>query len=267
MEMKEADSMGEKSKTGLFSGLLLLCVVLFGLLVAVVLYMLFHLNTQAYQWILIALAAVAACFVLVMAAGLVATVLSMRRKKPLGGAGRFLLRRALSLYPLVLALGRLFGKSSSDIQNSFVDVNNKLVRASTHSVPAKNIVVLAPHCLQRSECAYRVTLDVSNCQGCGKCDISGLRELCLRLGVHLTVVTGGTLARSFIKEHRPQAVVAIACERDLSSGIMDVFPLPSLGVRNMRPEGPCINTRVALAQVEEAILFFMSEPAPDKPDS
>jgi len=255
-----------QSKTGLFSGLLLFCVLLFGLLALAVLYMLLHFNTQAYQWILVALAAVAAGIVLVLAAGLVATAVSVRRKKPLGAAGRFLLRRLLSLYPFVLAIGRVFGKSTSEIQHSFVDVNNSLVRSSEHTVPADSIVVLAPHCLQRSECAYRVTQDIANCRGCGKCDISGLRDLCARLGVHLTVVTGGTLARSFIQEHRPQAVVAIACERDLSSGIMDVFPLPSLGVRNMRPEGPCVNTRVDLARVEEAILFFMNGSSNSSPD-
>jgi hypothetical protein len=50
--------------------------------------------------------------------------------------------------------------------------------------------------------------------------------------------------------------VAVACERDLSSGIIDSYPLPVLGVTNERPFGPCFNTKVDLGQVIEAIEFF-----------
>ena len=40
--------------------------------------------------------------------------------------------------------------------------------------------------------------------------------------------------------------MAIACERDLTSGIQDVYPLPAVGVMNLRPNGPCFNTHVDL---------------------
>ena len=52
------------------------------------------------------------------------------------------------------------------------------------------------------------------------------------------------------------AIIAIACDRDLASGIQDASPLPVLGVLNERPCGPCFNTRVNLQDVEEAINFF-----------
>jgi hypothetical protein len=52
--------------------------------------------------------------------------------------------------------------------------------------------------------------------------------------------------------------VAVACERDLVSGIRDAWPLPVIGLINERPEGPCVNTRVDVAGVarilEEQIL-------------
>lgn len=38
--------------------------------------------------------------------------------------------------------------------------------------------------------------------------------------------------------------MAIACERDLISGMEDVLPLPVLGLLNERPYGPCFNTQV-----------------------
>jgi len=56
-----------------------------------------------------------------------------------------------------------------------------------------------------------------------------------------------------LKTLRPQAVLAIACERDLTSGIQDVFPLPVIGILNQRPFGPCCNTRVDIDRVEKLL--------------
>ena len=47
--------------------------------------------------------------------------------------------------------------------------------------------------------------------------------------------------------------MAIACERDLASGIQDVYPIPSVGVLNLRPNGPCYNTHVDLKEFRQAI--------------
>lgn len=67
------------------------------------------------------------------------------------------------------------------------------------------------------------------------------------------------MARQMVKQARPKAIVAVACERDLTSGIQDVFPLPVLGVLNERPFGPCFNTRVDIDKLEEAILVFLDK--------
>ena len=80
-----------------------------------------------------------------------------------------------------------------------------------------------------------------------------------KYGCKLAVATGGTLARQMVKQARPKAIVAVACERDLTSGIQDVFPLPVLGVLNERPFGPCFNTRVDIDKLEKAILVFMDD--------
>jgi hypothetical protein len=49
----------------------------------------------------------------------------------------------------------------------------------------------------------------------------------------------------------------VACERDLSSGIQDSYPLPVFGVLNSRPQGPCYDTLVDLEKVEEALKTFL----------
>lgn len=243
-----------RNKNSLFTGLLGASVAILGVIVFLILFMLLNIENQVFKWILVALIVVAVAFVVLLAIGVFAMA---KRTRPAGRLGRALMRRVLALYPVAMGIGKLFGIKKDDIKKSFVEINNNMVRSNSNlKVPAENIVVLTPHCLQNTLCPVRVTLDVEACQECGLCDIAQLKKLCKSLGVKLIVVTGGTLARSYIKEQHPKAVVAVACENDLFSGIMDVLPLPAIGVFNERPEGPCKNTKINIEDVEKAILFF-----------
>ena len=88
---------------------------------------------------------------------------------------------------------------------------------------------------------------------CGRCDIKGLVEIGRKYKIDISVATGGTLARKVIVEKRPKLVLAVACERDLTSGIKDCYPLPVIGILNDRPFGPCFNTTVDTAKIDEAL--------------
>jgi hypothetical protein len=104
-----------------------------------------------------------------------------------------------------------------------------------------------------ADCEIKVTGTIDKCVRCGRCDIKGLAELAERHDIHISVATGGTLARKVIVDKRPQLVVAVACERDLTSGIKDCYPLPVIGILNRRPHGPCINTTVDVASIDDAL--------------
>ena len=80
-----------------------------------------------------------------------------------------------------------------------------------------------------------------------------------KYNVHVAIVTGGTLARQAVKKARPKAILAVACERDLTSGIQDVFPLPVIGVLNERPNGPCFNTCADMGKIEAAVRSLIQE--------
>lgn len=157
------------------------------------------------------------------------------------------------LFPLALLTGKLFGIEREKILKSYISVNNYLVKNKNLHLPAGEILILLPHCLQNTDCQFKITIDVNNCKDCGKCKISALKELADKYHVRIRVATGGTLARKWIKEHRPKAVIAVACERDLSSGIQDAGDLPVMGVLNMRPNGPCINTDVDVEEIDRVL--------------
>ena len=160
------------------------------------------------------------------------------------------------LFPIMIVLGKLLGISKEKVQQSFVEVNNLLVKAKCRDSKPQRILLLMPHCLQFNDCAIKITSDAYKCQACGKCKIKDLVMLAKKYDVHLSVATGGTLARRRVAESKPQAIIAVACERDLTSGIQDAYPLPVIGILNDRPFGPCFNTSVDISKVAEALEFL-----------
>ena len=162
------------------------------------------------------------------------------------------------LFPAAVRLARLFGIGRRRLEGSFIATSNLLFARMGVRVPADRLLVVTPHCLQLATCPHKITRDPNNCRRCGGCDIGALVTLSEQMGFHFFVATGGTLARQIVYKTRPKVVLAIACERDLMSGIQDVYPLPAVGVLNIRPNGPCYNTKVDMdevrAQLEKIIL-------------
>jgi uncharacterized protein len=166
------------------------------------------------------------------------------------------------LFPLLVGVGRCFGISKQDIRRSFVAINNRLVLAEAKKVKPHELLILLPHCLQNHECRLRITHNIENCKKCGKCKIKDLVTLSETYHVPIAVATGGTLARKIVVEKRPKVIIAVACERDLSSGIQDSYPIPVFGIFNRRPFGPCFDTDVDMALVEKGVQTFLEPVEP-----
>ncbi|MFO7987818.1 MAG: DUF116 domain-containing protein [Desulfatiglandaceae bacterium] len=161
------------------------------------------------------------------------------------------------LSPLLVVVGRCFGIGKSEIRRSFIAINNELVLAEADTVKPEELLILLPHCLQYHECTVRITANVHNCKRCGKCKIKDLTMLAEAYQIPIAVATGGTLARRIVVERRPKLIIAVACERDLTSGIQDSYPIPVFGIFNRRPFGPCFDTDVDLRLVEKGITTFL----------
>ena len=162
------------------------------------------------------------------------------------------------LFPINLFLGKLFGLSRDQVRQSFVQVNNSLFRATKKRIRSDRLLILLPHCLQSFDCPHKIIADYQNCRRCGSCPIGEIIEMKERLRVDISIATGGTLARKVMVDKRPTVIVAVACERDLCSGIQDAYPIPVYGILNDRPQGPCLNTRVDLSRLDRAIGYVLN---------
>ncbi len=130
-----------------------------------------------------------------------------------------------------------------------------------HPEPGRTLILL-PHCLQAHECTHRLTFDLDACTRCGKCTIGGLLDLRDRFGIRMSVASGGTTARKIVERVNPSLILAVACPRDLSHGMLDVYPIPTMGQLNEWRHGECMDTWVDLEQLEKTLQeLFAAAPA------
>ncbi len=243
-----------------FLGLLALTVLLFTLLLGLLWYVPYVGLHNLHPWLPLILGVLfaLAALVVVTAVGILGLTVVLGRDLPFSRTLRGILIKLL--LPLMSGVGQLLGISKDQVRRSFIEINNQLVLAQRPRATADKLLLLMPHCLQFHDCQFRITGNVMHCKRCGKCPIKGLAEISERYGVGLAVATGGTLARRIVVERRPRLIIAVACERDLASGIQDSYPLPVFGITNNRPHGPCFDTQVDLARVEEALNTFLASP-------
>ncbi|HBT20055.1 MAG TPA: hypothetical protein DEA47_01595 [Peptococcaceae bacterium] len=189
--------------------------------------------------------------------GVLLLAVSLLSKKSLGPLNSIIFKTLDFIYPLALFVSKLLKINKELLYGSYIEVYNQITKLRFKDLPdADKILMLPPHCLQKSSCPHKITVDINNCRRCGQCTINEPINLSEKYNVKMSVVTGGTSAREIIKKYKPQAVVAVACERDLASGVNDVSPMPVIGVLNIRPFGPCRNTTVDVNEVKGALEYF-----------
>ncbi|MDP4180203.1 MAG: DUF116 domain-containing protein [Bacillota bacterium] len=157
------------------------------------------------------------------------------------------------LFPLISLLLKMSRNNKDAIRKFYIDINNILVESGGLKFKPEDILVVLPHCLQNNECGIKITSDIKNCKRCGKCNIGEITNIMRETGIKAVVVTGGTAARNVISKSKPKIIIAVACERDLISGIFDVKNICVIGITNERPNGPCFNTFVNIEALRNRI--------------
>ena len=143
------------------------------------------------------------------------------------------------------------------LKEAYIKFNNWRARRRKGQVPAENLLVLLPSCLQRSACDVNLRSDVTDCARCGHCDVGPIVDLCDELHVPVAMATGGRQAAARVQEPAVHAVVAVACAKELVEGVRATFPKPVIAIENERPHGPCKDTRAEVSEVRQAIEFFL----------
>ena len=127
------------------------------------------------------------------------------------------------------------------VEHAAVETFNGLAARRGRKVGKGELLVLVPRCLAKDA-------------------LDGILEVAGRYEVPVFVATRGQLARRAIRERRPRAVVAVACERDMVSGIHDVAAkIPVLGLTMRLPSGPCKDAAVDVGKFETWVRSFVED--------
>lgn len=151
----------------------------------------------------------------------------------------------LQLMNYTSLLARGFGKRDW-VEHAAIDVYNTLAERRGRRVGKGELLVLIPRCLSKQA-------------------LDGVLEIAGRYEVPVFVATRGQLARRVIRERRPRAVVAVACERDMMTGLRDVAgKLPVLGLTMQLPNGPCRDASIDLEQMEKWVQGLVAQSQPQR---
>jgi len=138
----------------------------------------------------------------------------------------------LRLMSYTSLVSRPFGRRDR-VEHAAIDVYNTLQVRRGRKMGKGELLILIPRCLSKQS-------------------LDGVLEIAGRYEVPVFVATRGQLARRVIRERRPRAVVAVACERDMMTGLRDAAgKLPILGLTMRLPSGPCRDASLDLAKMEE----------------
>lgn len=181
----------------------------------------------------------------------------MRRNKQI--TNKKLLKLTKTGLSFLMRLSRVFSLDNTSTLLFFIKMNNIIVKANKTKYSPEDILILLPHCLQNSNCTYKVTGYIENCRKCMKCTIGVIRNIAEEHNItSVEVVSGGKSARNIIQRVKPRVIIAVACERDLISGINDIKEIPTIGILNKMPNGPCYNTSVDTKELDEAVKLIIS---------
>jgi hypothetical protein len=125
------------------------------------------------------------------------------------------------------------------VENAAVKVYDALALERGRKVGKGELLLLIPRCLSRAS-------------------LDGVLAIAGKYEVPVFVATRGQLARRVIRERRPRAVVAVACERDMVSGLHDVAgKIPVLGLTMTLPAGPCKDAGLDLEKLEAWVRTYV----------
>ncbi len=143
------------------------------------------------------------------------------------------------------------------LDKQFVSLSNMMTKLRKKKCPPEALLLLFPHCIQNSKCKQNIKHDLNECKRCGKCKVKDLLEISEEYGISIAIASGGRIALKRVMAEEVQGVVAIACEKELRTGLMAAMPKAIFAVPNLRPHGYCVDTDVYMDDVLKAIERFL----------
>lgn len=146
----------------------------------------------------------------------------------------------LKMFDYFAYVSERLGISRDRLGYSLIEIHNEITRMKMRATKGGRLLVLSPRCIDREHAEQ-------------------IRTLSTEYDCDFYMAPTGAQARQKVAQTRPAAIIGIACERDLISGIRDVGEhFPVLGVTNKRPIGPCKGAFIDMEELKDGLEVFRS---------
>jgi len=137
-----------------------------------------------------------------------------------------------------------------------IELMNSIHEEAYGETPIERRLLFLPQCLRNIECPAKTSpRDGIICEACGRCAIAELKEICDEHGVAICIAPGSEFVKRALRDRKPAATLAVACQHDLCE-VMKYVTLkgvPILGVVLLRCG--CVMTDVDWEEVKEKLFY------------
>lgn len=136
---------------------------------------------------------------------------------------------------------------------SITTTMNRKMAAAFAAVPFGERIVFVPHCMRTSGvCKAREVGSYYVCAECGACAINAISKKAKELGYKgVFILKGGRSVEKIIAEHRPKAILGVACYFEGAQGFEQAGDSGAAIQFVALAKDGCVNTEV---NVEEVLL-------------
>ena len=151
---------------------------------------------------------------------MLAIILSKLAKRILVKAAR--LGLDLNIKDNLKGILKTLGIDPAHIDQAWTELLNEMNKKKFANTPIETRIILLPQCLRDSEhCTAKTTPLGLVCNECGaKCAVQRVTDAAKKLGYKGVYVSpGGSMAINIVEKLRPEALIVVACGRELADGV------------------------------------------------
>ncbi|MFH1447540.1 MAG: DUF116 domain-containing protein [Candidatus Micrarchaeota archaeon] len=145
-------------------------------------------------------------------------------------------------------------KDEKWVRYTTIEIINKLHYDRYVKTPKKDRIVFIPHCLRNIKaCKATSGEEGFRCAKCGGCVIEKIVSECEKNGMKYFMVGGGSIVLNIIENHKPKAVLGVACYNELKMALEKTGEKNIITQVVLLSKDGCINTEVDLNEVIKKI--------------
>ncbi len=146
------------------------------------------------------------------------------------------------------------GVNDGRVDEIQLDLLNRINLEKFRSTPKSERILILPHCLRSRSCPAKIGEYGYACQKCGKCVVCRLSEAAKDEGYFgVFVVPGASVVSRLLKRYGPNAVLGVACTKELVPAIGEVEKLGIVAQAVPLLRDGCVDTLVDRNEVMEKL--------------